>query len=75
MAEIKGRLNDLCKKGMEDMQYLFVNYNFVAFFERMLRIDCKGAFIMTIMKKNYSNLPCATIQNRVWPVQTGFVFL
>lgn len=37
------------------MQYRNYSYNIVAFFERKLRIDCKNAFIMTIMKQNYCN--------------------
>lgn len=30
------------------------SYNNVAFYERKLRFFCKAAFIMTIMKQNYS---------------------
>lgn len=41
------------------------SYNFIAFFERKLRFFCNRTHIMTIMKKNYSNLHCATIQSRV----------
>lgn len=65
---------DLCKKGMDDMRQSNYSYNFIAFFERKLRFFCNCTQIMTIIGKNYSNLQCATIQSRVWPAQTGFVF-
>ncbi len=55
------------------MQFTDYRYNFVAFFERILRFFCIRTNIMTIMKKNYTDLQCATIQSRVWQPQTGFV--
>jgi hypothetical protein len=55
---------DLCINGMDDMQYLYYCYNIVAYFERKLPFLCKAARIMTIIKNNYRNLQCATIQSR-----------
>lgn len=61
------KMSYACKNGMEDMQYLFVNYNYIAFLETKLRFVCKRRMIMTIMKKNTS-LPPMCIQSRA----TGF---
>ena len=65
---------DLCKNGMDDMQYSNYSYNILAFFETKLRFFCKRTRIMAIIKNNYSNLQCATIQSRARTTRTGFVF-
>ncbi len=65
---------NLCKNGMDDMQYSNYSYNILAFFERKLRFFCKRTRIMAIIKNNYSNLQCATIQGRVRTTEAALFF-
>lgn len=65
---------DLCRNGMDDMQYSYYSYNILAFIERKLRFFCKCTRIMTIMENNYSYLQCATIQGRVRTTEAALFF-
>lgn len=69
------RFWNLCRNGMEDMQYIFINYNFIAFFERKLPFFCKRTKIMSIMKNITANFHCAEIQSRVRHTTEPALFL
>ena len=70
-----GKIKDLCKNGMEAMQYMYLYYNILAFFVTKLPFRCIAQRIMTIIKCNYKQPPlCNHSKPRLDIIQTGFVF-
>ena len=45
---------DICKDGMADMNIMKINYNFIAYFESILRLHCNMGYFMTIIKSNFA---------------------